>query len=171
MSVPSDIILLLNPTNKGQKMKVMTAKNLIQVGLTRFVNGEEITEQLAKDIVFAINNEIQLRDYMIGLPLYETTQKCSEYLDVLAELNDESQNYSLAAINAMYSYEMDKPNRAHNYLTVALHINPDYPFANLLSRAFDAGWEPEQLTQMRNVLHESVLELIEEKADEEITNG
>lgn len=56
---------------------------------------------------------------------------------------------------------MEKPEDARKYLDKALEIDPEYSLANLLNRAYNAGWPAHFLTDMSQNLHDNVVKTIE----------
>ena len=60
-----------------------SALNLINEGIQDISNGIALSDSIVEKITFAVNNDLQIRDYLIGLPNSYTLSECSEFVDFL----------------------------------------------------------------------------------------
>lgn len=145
---------------------VSEAITLINESVLDFQDG--LSQDTLSKIIFAINNEIQVRDYLLGLPLTFPMDTCKAFLAYVSESVDGADRYSVDTVLSAYFYETEDMEVSVGYLSSALDIKSGYPLANLLQRVMGAGWPSESFVAMRNELHPKVLESIEEIADQPI---
>lgn len=142
------------------------AVSLIDSSFNNFQDG--LSDETIKYITYAVNNNLQIRDYLIGLPLEYDINTCSQFLDYLANSVDESERYAYDTVNAMFQYELGNSIACLNLLSNASKANPDYNLTKLIQRVVVAGWPATQFVAMRNDLANTVKEIIEESSDEVI---
>ena len=145
---------------------VSEAITLINDSILDFQDG--LSKDTLDKIIFAINNEIQVRDYLLGLPITFPLDTCKAFLTYISESIDGADRYSVDTVLSAYFYETEDMEISVGYLSSALDIKSGYPLANLLQRVMSAGWPSESFVQMRNELHPKVLESITEIADQQI---
>lgn len=110
-----------------------------------------------KKVVFGVNNDMQVRDFLMGLPKFFDMEKVANllvYFSVMAKNEDQA---PFLSILAMCSYEMESKEDSLKLLSMADEIKPNYSLTTLLRRVFEAGWPSSALTQMRNELADKVL--------------
>ena len=147
-----------------EKITVGEAVDLIHNSIMNFEDGLP-TETINK-IIYAINNEIQIRDYFLGLPNVFSIETCRSFLSYIGASVDESESYSIFTILSAYFYELDEVELATISLATALQINPNYSLGLLLERVYSAGWSANAFAEMRNDLHEKVVAGLEEMSEE-----
>lgn len=167
MSVAYAIILAY--TNERQKMlkekiTVGEAVNLINESILNFQEG--LSAETISKITYAVNNELQVRDYLIGLPLTYSLDTCKSFMTYLTESAEESQRYSFLTVNALYYYEAEETDVATLMIILALNIDEDYPLAKLVEKVIMAGWATDSITAMRNELHPIVVAKLTEMKEE-----
>ena len=146
-----------------EKITVGQAVALINNSIIDFQDG--LSPDILSKITYAVNNELQVRDYLIGLPATFPMDTCKSFLTYLSDSVDESERYAYLTVNSMYYYETENNDIAILLLATAQNINSEYPLAGLISRVMQAGWPSETLSKMRNELHEQVLDKISEMQD------
>ena len=147
-----------------EKVTVGEAVALINNSILDFEDGLP-TETINK-IVYSINNEIQVRDYLLGLPNTFPIQTCKAFLSYLATSVDGAERYSLDTVNSAYYFETGNTEISVILLATALDTKSDYSLANLMKRVIEAGWSPNSFAKMRNELHAKVVEGLEEMQDQ-----
>lgn len=145
---------------------VSEAITLINESVLDFQDG--LSKDTLDKIIFAVNNELQVRDYLMGLPNTFPMDTCKAFLAYISESVDGADRYSVDTVLSAYFYETEDMFDSLTYLSSALDIKSGYPLANLLQRVMSAGWPSESFVQMRNELHPKVLEEIAEIADQQI---
>jgi tetratricopeptide (TPR) repeat protein len=113
------------------------------------------------EVAVSCGEYLQLRDFLLGLFTEKPKDKVVSYLALLNDILDE--NYAVPTITVLssYMYEMEQSDTARELLNKALEIDPEYALANLLDRAYNAGWPAHFLTDMSNNLHDNIVKTIE----------
>ena len=126
------------------------------------VNNAPLSADLAEVVAFAVNNDLQVRDYVLGLlPETLTAEGAISFVTDLLPLVAEADRVPFYTLLSAYYHEAGDTDLAHASLFTAQSLNPDYSLASLLSRAFNAGF-PLNLVEMRSELHPKVVETISE---------
>lgn len=146
-----------------EKITVGEAVALINNSIIDFQDG--LSSETINKIIYAINNEIQIRDYLLGLPNVFPLETCRTFLSYIGASIDESESYSIFAVLSAYFYELDEVELSTLSLITALQIKPDYSLGLLLKRVYEAGWSADTFVQMRNELHEKVVEGLKEMSE------
>jgi len=133
-------------------------------------DGEEITldESNFRDIVEGVNKNLQLRDYLLGLPM---TYTLGESLAIVQFFRnnlaaDDEQGIPFDTIAGAFYYEIEAPELAR--LLNSRGLDEGYSLAQLLHRVYAAGWPAAEFAKMRNELHAKVVKTLEEIAGEVI---
>lgn len=148
---------------------VSEAKSVIDNNYQRFLDRKYIDPMSLDIIGYAVANEVQLRDYLLGYTV-ETGDFMTafEYLAYLAENVAENHRTPFNAVLALYQYEVGLTADAMKSLEKCLVADPSYSLALLVVRVIRAGWSPESVSQMRDSLHPKIVEAINEIADRKI---
>jgi hypothetical protein len=145
---------------------VSMARELINNSVNDFANGlDEIT---ISTIAKAVTNEIQLRDFLLGLPNTNGLDKCVDFLSYLSSSLVAEVSYPIDTVNAIYQIEKGNTSLATVLLDKVAMVEPNYSLMQLARRALNAGWPGSQFTVMREQLHEKVLAHLDDIADSEI---
>ena len=137
----------------------------IDASIFNVTNGIDLNDSTVEVIVFAVNNDLQIRDYLIGLPNSYTLEQCSEFVDYLARMAGDENRYAFDTVNAMYNYELENTKACQRLITQAYEANPDYSLTKLVQRVLQAGWPSTSFASMRNELAPKVIENINEDLD------
>jgi hypothetical protein len=148
----------LTPSNIVTIKKV---KDLIDVSIGEFIAHDQdycLDEQDFQNIVLGVNSDLDLRDYILGLPVDHDIHLVRAWVAFFIQeiSEDDDQRIAFHTIFSALSYEMNDAPRALAYLSLGLQ--KDYPLANLLHRVYSAGWPSSSLAQMRQELHPKVVE-------------
>jgi hypothetical protein len=141
------------------------ALNTVDFAIEQFVNDMHIKQGEIETITYAVNNDLQIRDYLLGLPAEFNIQTCIDFVGYLASKTNGSESYAYETILAMYNLELGNVELAENLLAIAENFNPNYNLMKLVKRIISADWPPSALTKMRDELHLSVLNGIKEDSD------
>lgn len=147
-----------------EKITVGEAINLINTSILDFQDG--LASETISKLIYSINNEIQVRDYLLGLPNTFPIETCIEYLSYLSASVDGAERYSLDTVNSAYHYEIGEMELSAILLSKAIDTKSNYSLAQLLQRVILAGLEPESFAEMRNNLHSKVIALLEESSEQ-----
>lgn len=144
----------------------MQAKELIDNSIDIFEGG--LGYGTINSILNSVSKEIQLRDYLIGLPMDHAIEKCSDFLSYLTTNLPADISYPLDTVNAMYQYEMGNTQLCNDLLDKVAIANEEYSLAQLVRRAISAEWPASQFGAMRKELHARVIERLNELAGVEL---
>jgi hypothetical protein len=109
-------------------------------------------------IVFAVNNDTQVRDFMLGLPQYFDMQKVISFVCHMYNETPRGDDIPFIAIGAALAYEVEAKDEFYSAMGyVAVHA-PNYSLGKLLSRIARSDWPSNGLTEMRKELHKKVSE-------------
>lgn len=150
---------------------IKQVKDLIDTSIGEFIAHDQdycIDEDEFQSIVLGVNSDLDLRDYVLGLPVdYPIEDVRSWIAFFIGELSeDDGDRVAFHTIFSALSYELNDPVRALAYLSLGLQN--DYPLANLLHRVYSAGWPSGALSTMRQELHSKVVQALEDKASQSV---
>lgn len=138
-----------------EKVTVGEAVDLIHDSILNFQDGLS-TDAISK-IIYSINSEIQIRDYMLGIPATFPMDTCKAFVSYIADSVDEAERYSLHTILSAYYFETEDLESSVFLLASALDTKSDYSLALLLKRVIGANWPSDSFVKMREELHEQVI--------------
>ena len=141
------------------------AIDTIDNAISDFANGLELADSTVADITFAVNNDLQMRDYLIGLPINHGLGISAGFINELSEKVTPSERFAYDTVNAMYHYELKNIEACKTLIDSAEDSNPDYNLLKLMKRVISAEWPSNSLTQMRVQLASSVAEYIADNSD------
>jgi hypothetical protein len=119
-----------------------------------------------KTIAYALENNIQLRDYLMGLTNDGlSVESVANILRVMVVLikQEELPAYPVQTVLASYMYRLGESKLANGLLSSGLE--KDYSLAKLLSRVFIAGWPADSFATMANDLHAKVVQNIQDDSE------
>lgn len=152
----------------------MTVKENLTVGrgveclnalVNSFQDAQEFSPELIADMAEVVSADIQVRDYLLGLPLELSVKDSIRFAETIIPLVEEKHRAPWYAVLSAYHYEGGDTPSAFLALIECRKLAPDYSLANLLDRVFRAGWPAQAFANMRNELHPKVKECISESAD------
>jgi hypothetical protein len=112
-----------------------------------------LTDDETAALIFALNTDLQVRDYAMGLNRASDKHYQAWYtLMNRAPLNYKSAQACLAS---QVRYEQGITPEAIMLLT---HADTQYALTQLLKRVYEAGWNPTSFADMRAQLHPKVVE-------------
>lgn len=136
---------------------------LIRQAVSEFMDGREVSDNTLTAIALAVGDDLQLRDYLLGLPLEQSLEVAGGFIEMILSrevLTNEQAVPFLVVLSAFY-YEAGDNDRAHLALMEAEKINADYALLTLLKRVFSSGsMTPASFATMRDELHPKVLKEI-----------
>jgi len=136
------------------------AKEALDTYVSLFLSNQadSITPQTIDTIVLALTdeNDLQLRDYLMGLPIDYSIEDSIQTVEILTTLLPEGNKRSLYCVLSAYHYEAENLKVSSDYLSKALDEDNSYSLAGLLTRVYSAGWPVKAFAQMRNDLHPKV---------------
>jgi len=138
------------------------ARQIIDEAITNYT--DFVPQKTAETIAYAINRDIQLRDYIMGLPNIHGLAKVHDFVMVLTAGVPEEERYSLYTITALFNYELGLIDMSRELSDKVEYLNPNYNLNKLLKRIFKANWEPSMMSQMRKELHDTVTKTLTDYA-------
>jgi hypothetical protein len=114
-------------------------------------------------VVLAINEDLQVRDWMMGMPERYPIKDCVEWTQYMAVKTTREDSVPFIAVQAILQYEQDNVEQQIALLNYAHSINPEYSLVTLLRRVCDIGFPAEYFTTMRKEIDSKIIEECEGK--------
>lgn len=155
---------------KGHKVGTLTrttrreAKIAVDTFVSLFLSNqsEQVTQETIDTVVLSVSNDLQVRDYLLGLPIEHTLDGSINALEIMASYFPEGNRKAIYSILSAYHYEADRPATSFSYLNEAIIEDGTYSLAQLLGRVYQAGLPIDSFVTMRNELHAKVVEALDE---------
>jgi hypothetical protein len=141
------------------------ALDIINEALEKFTLDIPSSEFDIEAITYAVNSDLQIRDYFLGLPADFSMSVCIDFVNYLTRMTNHDESYAYDTISAMYQIEQGNTEFAKSLLNMAEVSNPNYNLTKLAKRIISAEWEGSQLRVMREQLHSRVVEEISNSSD------
>ena len=127
-----------------------THAKLVEKYITSYPNST-LTDDETAALIFALNTDLQVRDYAMGL----NRAKDNHYQAWYTLMNRAPQKYksAQACLASQVRYEQGITPEA---MMLLVHADAEYPLKQLLTRVYAAGWAPESFAKMRLELHPKV---------------
>jgi hypothetical protein len=122
------------------------------------------------EVAIATNENLQIRDFLMGVQLEKNIDYVGEYIALLGNVVVKDKAIPLATVFSGYLYQIEKVDEAKAMLVEVLNLNPDYPLAGLLNRVYQAQWEPSEFKEMALQLHHKVVDSIYAIDSQEVDN-
>lgn len=152
----------------------MTVKELLTVGrgveainalVNSFKDNQEFSPELVADMAEVVSADLQVRDYLMGLPLELSVMDSIRFAEAIIPLVEEKHRAPWYAVLSAYHFENGDTPTAFLSLTECRKLAPEYSLAKLLMRVYGAGWPAPAFASMRDELHPKVKLAISETAD------
>lgn len=127
--------------------------------LIRGCIGKEMPEgEVFDKIVFAVNNDMQVRDFLMGLPQYYDMQEVISFLCHMANESKIGEDIPFVVVSGAIAYETGHLEEFYKHAGYASVHAPEYGLNRVLMRAASAGYPGQMLAKMREELHVKVME-------------
>jgi len=156
-----------NPNDRDTNVRIVEE---IRVAIDRLADGVIPSAQHIAEVAIATNNNLQIRDFIMGVQQEKDINYVGEYIALLGNVITKDKAIPLATIFCGYLYQTEEIEQAKTMLLEVLTLNPEYPLAKLLYRVFTAEWAPNELSKMAQTLHSKVVDTIYAIETEEINN-
>ena len=156
-----------NPDDRDTNVRIVEN---IRVAINELADGTIPSAQHIADVAIATNENLQIRDFIMGVQQEINIDYVGEYISLLGNVIVKDKAVPLATVFCGYLYQVEEIEEAKTMLLQVLTLNPEYPLAKLLSRVFDAQWAPIELTKMTQTLHSKVVDTIYAIEVEEVNN-
>ena len=111
-----------------------------------------------KIVAYALENNLQLRDYLMGLASDGlSVESVTNILRVLAVLIKSAELPAYPVETVLASYQYQQGDSASALVSLANGLAREYSLAKLLLRVIHAGWSADSFATMANELHPKVL--------------
>lgn len=109
-------------------------------------------------VIYAVNNDLTVRDWVLGMPLRFTLEESIDFVRYMAVHTTALDSVPFITINAVFEYERGNLDKSIRMLEYVNAVNNEYQLAKLITRTIDAGMAPERFNQMRKELDAQVLQ-------------
>ena len=156
-----------NPDDRDTNVRIVED---IRKAIDELADGVIPSAQHIAEVAIATNENLQIRDFIMGVQLEKNIDYVGEYISLLGNVITKQKAIPLATIFCGYLYQIEEKDYAIKFLNNILEMNPEYPLAKLLYRVFTAEWPAGEFKKMAEQLHSKVVDTIYAIDAEEITN-
>jgi hypothetical protein len=144
-----------NPDDRDTNVRIVED---IRKAIDGIADGVVPSAKHIAEVAIATNENLQIRDFLMGVQLEKDINYVGEYISLLGNVTVKDKAIPLATIFSGYLYQIEEIEQAKSMLVEVLTLNPEYSLAILLSRVFDSQWEPSEFTKMAQQLHHKVVD-------------
>jgi hypothetical protein len=137
---------------------IVTRKQACELITESLNNDIELTGEKLEAVILAVNSDLQVRDWLMGLPLRWSLDEGIKFMQYMCVHAPSEDLVPFVTLQALYYYELDDTEKSTMLLNYALRLDKDYALAQLLLRVFNAGWPADQFKTMRNELDPKIIE-------------
>jgi hypothetical protein len=156
-----------NPDDRDTNVRIVEN---IRLAINELADGNIPSAQHIAEVAIATNENLQIRDFIMGVQQEISIDYVGEYISLLGNVIVKDKAIPLATVFCGYLYQVEEIEEAKTMLLQVLTLNPEYPLAKLLSRVFDAQWAPSEFGKMAQTLHSKVVDTIYAIDVEEVNN-
>ena len=156
-----------NPLERDTNVRIVED---IRKAIDELADGVVPSAQHIAEVAIATNENLQIRDFLMGVQLEKDIDYVGEYISLLGNVVVKDKAVPLATVFCGYLYQINKIDQAKAMLFDILNLNPDYALAKLLSRVITAEWPADALKQMTEELHPKTVDEIYAIETKEINN-
>lgn len=156
-----------NPDNRDTNVRIVED---IRKAIDNVADGVIPSAQHIAEVAIATNENLQIRDFLMGVQLEKDIDYVGQYISLLGNVIVKDKAVPLATVFCGYLYQVEETEQAKSMLIEVLNLNPDYALAKLLSRVFLAEWPTGAFKQMAEELHTKVVDTIYAIETKEINN-
>ncbi len=146
--------ILLDENGKEEQL-VEQRKRLTDAIYLQIDSGTAPDDDHIAEVTAAMNKDIQLRDFVLGLPSERPIAAVNTYLAYFMDVVPGEFIAPVASVLAANLYSIEDES-AREVLSQALENNPTYSLANLLRRVFNSNWPADAFKAMTEELHPKV---------------
>jgi hypothetical protein len=137
---------------------IVTRKEACELIADSLNNEIELTDDKLAAVILAVNSDLQVRDWLMGLPKRWTIEEGIKLMQYLCTHAPTEDLVPFVTIQSLYHHEQGDTEKAILLLNYALRLDADYALAGLLKRVYSAGWAPDVWKTMRDELDVKVVE-------------
>jgi hypothetical protein len=148
-----------NPFDRDTNVRIVED---IRKAIDNIADGVVPSAKHIAEVAIATNDNIQMRDFLMGLRVEKDIDYVGTYLSVIGNVITKDKCIPIATVFTTYLYEADEREYAQEFLDKVLETNPEYSLAKLLKRVYNAQWSASEMREMAVKLHDSILNNIYE---------
>lgn len=156
-----------NPDDRDTNVRIVEN---IRKAIDGLADGVIPSAQHIAEVAIATNENLQIRDFLMGVQLEKDIDYVGQYISLLGNVIVKDKAVPLATVFCGYLYQVEETEQAKSMLIEVLNLNPDYALAKLLSRVFLAEWPAGAFKQMAEELHTKVVDTIYAIDTQEVNN-
>ena len=156
-----------NPDDRDTNVRIVED---IRKAIDDVADGVMPSAKHIAEVAIATNENLQIRDFLMGVQLEKDIDYVGEYIALLGNVIVKDKAVPLATVFSGYLYQIEKVDEAKAMLVEVLSLKPDYPLAGLLNRVYLAQWDPSEFKKMALQLHHKVVEEIYAMDSQEVDN-
>ena len=156
-----------NPDDRDTNVRIVED---IRKAVDGIADGVVPSAQHIAEVAIATNENLQIRDFIMGMHLEKDIDYIGEYISLLGNVIVKDKAVPLATVFCGYLYQIEKIDEAKAMILEVLNLKPDYALAGLLNRVFHAQWAPSEFTKMAQQLHSKVVDGIYAIDTDEVNN-
>lgn len=156
-----------NPNDRDTNVRIVED---IRKAIDGLADGVIPSAQHIAEVAIATNENLQIRDFLMGVQLEKDIDYVGQYISLLGNVIVKDKAVPLATVFCGYLYQVEETEQAKSMLIDVLNLNPDYALAQLLSRVFLAEWPAGAFKQMAEELHSKVVDTIYAIDAQEVNN-
>lgn len=115
-------------------------------------------EQLDK-IVYAVNNDMQVRDFLMGLPQYYDLQEVLDFLQHMCAEAPTQEDIPFFTVVSALAYETGNGAEFFKHMGYVMVHNPKYSLAQMLAKCAASGYPGTMFAKMREELAAKVMKV------------
>lgn len=151
---------------------IVTRKEAVELISSMLDNDINLEGEELEKVIFAVNEDIQVRDWMMGLPIKWSLEDSIKFTQYMAVRTTAQDSVPFITIQALFYYETGEKDKANTLLNYSLHMDNNYSLALLLKKVIDAGWPDGEFAHMRERVHPIVVaECFSEEGQQPIKKG
>ena len=148
-------LTILTDENGKEAPLLAQRKRLTDAIYSQIDSGQAPDDDHIAEITAGMLRDIQLRDFVLGLPSERPIEAVNTYLACFMDVIPGEFIAPVASILAANLYSIEDTS-AKDVLSQAIENNPTYSLALLLNRVFNSGWPAGAFTAMTHELHPKV---------------
>ena len=156
-----------NPDSRDTNVRIVED---IRKAIDGIADGVTPSAQHIAEVAIATNENLQIRDFLMGVQLEKDIDYVGEYIALLGNVVVKDKAVPLATVFSGYLYQIEKIDEAKVMLVEVLNLNPEYPLALLLNRVYQSQWAPSEFSKMAQQLHHKVVDGIFAIDAQEVNN-
>jgi hypothetical protein len=137
---------------------IVTRKQACEFITESLNNDIELADEKLEAVILAVNSDLQVRDWLMGLPNRWTLDEGIKLMQHLCVHAPSQDLVPFVTLQSMFYYELGDTEKSTMLLNYALRLDGEYALAKLLQRVYAAGWPADMLQKMRDELDNIVVE-------------